>query len=57
MDVNTIYKAVNTKNRQQAQDMGWGGGEKIKTKKNIKKQTQAGNKLRDAHLKTDKECA
>lgn len=56
MDVNTIYKAVNTKNRQQAQDMGW-GGEKIKTKKNIKKQTQAGNKLRDAHLKTDKECA
>lgn len=56
MDVNTIYKAVNTKNRQQANIWGGGGGE-IKTKKNIKKQTQAGNKLRDAHLKTDKECA
>lgn len=33
MDVNTIYKAVNTKNRQQAQDMGWGGGEDKNKKK------------------------
>lgn len=32
MDVNTIYKAVNTKNRQQAQDMGWGGEDKNKKK-------------------------
>lgn len=32
MDVNTIYKAVNTKNRQQAKIWGGGGGDKNKKK-------------------------